>query len=208
MADDISVDADDSSWSGSGNSSGEQECPETPTATLHSSTATLPTPSSVCNGVRNRGKQVDYVNEKHDNEFAEAKGYTHFGRTRKGGDKRPNAPSVEPPKKTISAVTMLNFFATPGKRPRPRPNAVIDLCNTSKKMSDLSTRTRTLWGRPAKSSVKDTNISTMASRVKRTATDGGLAVAPTPRRKWKGAVRCLFALFVLFLFSPKCKPNL
>ena len=34
-------------------------------------------------------KQVDYGGENHDGFFAECPGYTNFGRTRKGGDKRP-----------------------------------------------------------------------------------------------------------------------
>ena len=36
-------------------------------------------------------RQIHYDEEKHDQFFENTPGYTDFGRTRKGGDKRPNA---------------------------------------------------------------------------------------------------------------------
>lgn len=137
---------------------------------------------------RNRAKKPDYVNERCDKEFSGEKGYTHFGRTRKGGDARPNANPVQPPKKTTSSVTMLNYFSPPDKRPRPRPRVVVDLtCKQS--TAGTSPKTRTRWGRPPKCSVKAAEITEMKKRVQRVATGGALAVAPTPRRKWNGTVR-------------------
>ena len=137
---------------------------------------------------RNRGKQADYVNERCDKEFSECKGYTHFFRRRKGGDVRPNAKPVQPPKKTTSSLTMLNYFSPPGKRPRPRPRAVVDLTG-KQSTAGTSPQTRTRWGRPPKCSSKSANIEGLKKRVQRTATGGAMSVAPTPRRKWNGTVR-------------------
>lgn len=163
----------------------------------------MPAPATaVRRSARNRDKEVDYVHEKHDNHFSEYKGLSHFGRTRKGGDMRPNGGNEEPPKATRNSVTMLNFFATPGKRPRPRPKVVIDLSKTKKKRASPTTRTR--WGRPPKSNGKSVKILQMQNRVKRTAADGALSVAPTPRRKWNGTVNVFFFL----LFVSICNRNL
>ena len=137
---------------------------------------------------RNNGKRPDYVHERCDEEFSGCKGYSHFGRTRKGGDNRPNSKAALAPKKTRSSVTMLNYFATPGKRPRPIPRVVVDL--TSKESTaGTSPQTRTRWGRPPKCSSKTATIVSLKKRVQRTATAGTLSVAPTPRRKWNGTVR-------------------
>ena len=134
------------------------------------------------------GNRPDYVNERCDQEFSDCKGYSHFGRTRKGGDNRPNSKAALAPKKTRSSVTMLNYFATPGKRPRPIPRVVVDL--TSKESTaGTSPQTRTRWGRPPKCSSKTATIVSLKKRVQRTATAGTLSVAPTPRRKWNGTVR-------------------
>ena len=40
---------------------------------------------------RRRKKDVDYISEKKDNYFDNYPGLTNFGRTRKGGDRRPRA---------------------------------------------------------------------------------------------------------------------
>ena len=161
---------------------------------------TIPAPATpVRRSGRNRDKEVDYdyVNEKADNHFCEYKGITHFGRTRRGGDIRPNADIVQPPKKTRSSVTMLNFFAAPGKRPRPKP--VIDLSSETKTKRDSPT-TRTRWGRPPKSDHKSEKINSMKNRVKRVAAEGALAVAPTPRRKWNGTVIFLQSIYI-YIFN-------
>ena len=158
--------------------------------------AAIPAPATpVRRSARNRDKEVDYVNEKADKHFCEYKGITHFGRTRKGGDIRPNADIVQPPKATRSSVTMLNFFAAPGKMPRPKP--VIDLSSETKTKRDSPT-TRTRWGRPPKSDRKSEQIHSMKKRVKRVAAEGALAVAPTPRRKWNGTV--IFLLQSIYIY--------
>ena len=137
---------------------------------------------------RNSGKKADYVNEHVDEEFSECKGYTHFGHTRKGGDVRPNVGPVQPPKKTRSAVTMLNYFSPPSKQPRPRPRKFVDLTR-KQSTAGTSPKTRTRWGRPPKCEEKKEKIVSLKKRAQRTATTGALAVAPTARRKWNGTVR-------------------
>ena len=146
---------------------------------------------------RNNGKRPDYVHERCDEEFSGCKGYSHFGRTRKGGDTRPNSKAVLPPKKTRSAArTMLNYFATPGKRPRPIPRVVVDLTG-KQSTAGTSPQTRTRWGRPPKSSLKSEAVSSMKQRMQRTATGGALSVAPTPRRKWNGTARFNVNIYML-----------
>ena len=118
---------------------------------------------------RNNGKRPDYVHERCDEEFSGCKGYSHFGRTRKGGDNRPNSKAALAPKKTRSSVTMLNYFATPGKRPRPIPRVVVDLTG-KQSTAGTSPQTRTRWGRPPKCSSKTATIVSLKKRVQRTAT--------------------------------------
>lgn len=58
----------------------------------------------------------DYVGEQVDEHFNDGRpGYTHFGRTRKGGDTRPNGKEPEVPKAITSGVTIHNFFCASGK---------------------------------------------------------------------------------------------
>lgn len=59
---------------------------------------------------------VNYVANNIDTTFNDRPGYSHFGRTRKGGDIRPRqqakpklAPAIQ------KSVTMHNFFASPGR---------------------------------------------------------------------------------------------
>ena len=47
-------------------------------------------------------KAANYVNEKADDFFSDSPGYTNFGRTRKGGDRRPRAEN-----KPVSVCLML-----------------------------------------------------------------------------------------------------
>ena len=59
----------------------------------------------------------DYVGEHVDQHFNDGRsGYTHFGRTRRGGDVRPAA-GEQPklPKVYRNSVTIHNFFCAPGK---------------------------------------------------------------------------------------------
>ena len=71
-------------------------------------------------------KKPDYHSVKIDKTFCGRPGYTHFGRTRKGGDKRPRrapqkAASEQNDKTRAQNLTMLNFFASAGKQPLPLP---------------------------------------------------------------------------------------
>ena len=54
------------------------------------------------------GRNVDYCSETHDNFFSGCAGYTNFGRTRKGGDRRPRAQSKE--KKKVSSVLFVSLM--------------------------------------------------------------------------------------------------
>lgn len=112
-------------------------------------------------------KQVDYVNEKQDAEFAGVKGYTHFGRTRKGGDVRPRRKAERKPSAAItSRVTMLNFFARPGRTVVPMtPSPRADKASKNKKASTARKPTRTLWGRPKKHEKRDAKIRAMQKNV-------------------------------------------
>ena len=138
--------------------------------------------------IRTKGKRVDYDAEKVDMQFSGAKGYTHFGRVRKGGDFRPNAvKAVGPSKAGKSAVTVLNFFAPVGKKPLPKsrkPQSV----KKQKSQTILPPTTRTKWGRPTKRVSEDDKVQRMKARVANCKTAHGLAVPPQKRKKWNGTV--------------------
>ena len=57
-----------------------------------------------------------YVGERVDQHFNDGRpGYTHFHRTRKGGDVRPNGTELTLPKAIQCGVTIHNFFCAPGE---------------------------------------------------------------------------------------------
>ena len=142
-------------------------------------------------------KVIDYNVERQDKEFAGLKGYSHFGRTRLGGDQLPRGDQDKIPLHVKLSVTMLNFFAPPGKQPIALP--------PTKKIREEKGRqamkTRTKWGRPAKHDVKQHKILLMKSRMERTQHTGSIVVPPTGRHSWNGTVRNTFAnMVVLFNF--------
>ena len=129
-------------------------------------------------------RKPDYVSEKHDQTFVGRKGYTHFGRTKLGGDCRPNGKPA-----TVSKhkhVTMLNFFSAAGKQPLPLSRKTIDLTRTA--VAPTPKKTRTKWGRPT-NKTKDAKVQAMKKRVATSKTASALAVPPQKRKKWNGTVR-------------------
>ena len=54
-----------------------------------------PRRSRVKSARRCANRNIDYAAEKCDSFFAKTAGYTDFGRTRKGGDRRPNASGTQ-----------------------------------------------------------------------------------------------------------------
>ena len=129
-------------------------------------------------------RKPDYVSEKHDQTFVGRKGYTHFGRTKLGGDCRPNGKPVQVPKH--KHVTMLNFFSAAGKQPLPLPQKTIDLTRTAKTPSPPK-KTRTKWGRPT-GKTQHAKVQAMKSRAASSKTASALAVPPQKRKKWNGTV--------------------
>ena len=131
-------------------------------------------------------RKPNYTDAKIDQTFTGRTGYTHFGRTRLGGDRRPNGKPVPMPKAISTRVTMLNFFAAPGKKPLPLTrNAEVA---TNKKRNHVK-QTRTKWGRPRKNATECDKAHAMKARVSNCKTSGELAVPPQKRQKWNGTVR-------------------
>lgn len=58
---------------------------------------------------------IDYGAERVDQTFTQYPGLSHFGRTRKGGDARPNGSEPALCKAIASNVTIHNFFVSSGK---------------------------------------------------------------------------------------------
>ena len=131
---------------------------------------------------------VDYTIEQVDHEFDGEKGYTNFGRTRKGGDKRPRRVVYAVPKEVRKRVTMLNFFAAVGKQPLPKPTTTTIPHTPTKRKIPI---TRQRWGRPGKAVTKDSKVTVLKKRMLRK-TVGDCAVEASPYRKWSGSVSVLF----------------
>ena len=153
-----------------------------------------PSPTATCtpstNVRRSSGRvsrKVNYAEERIDQTFVGRKGYTHFGRTRHGGDCRPNAKPVSMPKEISTRLTLFNFFAAPGKKPLPLPQNK-DVA-TNKPLNRYPKPTRTKWGRPIKKATASDKEQAMKVRVANCKTAGALAVPPQKRRKWNGTVR-------------------
>ena len=151
-------------------------------------------------------KQVDYVNEKQDAEFAGVKGYTHFGRTRKGGDVRPRRKAERKPSAAItSRVTMLNFFARPGRTVVPMtPSPRADKASKNKKASTARKPTRTLWGRPKKHEKRDAKIRAMQKNVERKLSEGTASMPPTKRMEQSGSMKAKVARLTKAFLQESC----
>lgn len=138
--------------------------------------------------LRNR----NYLVEKCDETFSAYPGITHFGRTRKGGDRRPR--SKQKPASISKHVTILNFFGVGDATPLPLP--LTPAANTTKKKKKASRRTRTLYGRPQKAKADDQQerVRKLKTKVQVSKAAGTLAVPPQKRRKWNGTVRTICIL--------------
>ena len=181
-----------------------------------------PRRSRVKSARRCANRNIDYAEEKCDSFFANTSGYTNFGRTRKGGDRRPNAAGTQDSSrfseiptndktfvfffcvcagkvKTIPApkaqrVTLLNFFARGTMQPIPIQSS------QSKKKKHPPPKTRVAkYGRPLKQGntalSRAEKVARMHQSVKRKFADGVLLSTPTKRREWSGAVRLLVEVF-------------
>ena len=142
--------------------------------------------------LRRRKRTVDYWSESVDTTFNDRPGYTHFGRTRKGGDVRPLRKEQPIPKKIVESVTLLNFFGREGNQPLPLPQAK----STSQKSKSTSQNvrhkppsTRTKWGRPTKK--KPDNDKQFRRTLMAVKADGECATPPAKRKKWGGTVSYL-----------------
>ena len=133
----------------------------------------------------------DVLAKNVDQEFVGKKGYTHFHRTRKGGDAAPNrvVDVNKLPAWTKKKVTMFNFFARAGKSVVPLPVARANKKPAHKAGLSRPPVTRTKWGRPK----KDTGtVSAKVVKLKATCKskrEGELAVPPKQRRKQSGTLR-------------------
>ena len=81
-----------------------------------------PRRSRVKSARRCSNRNIDYAEEKCDSFFANTAGYTNFGRTRKGGDRRPNAAGTQDSSRfseiPTNDKTFVFFFFFFQKRPR------------------------------------------------------------------------------------------
>ena len=147
------------------------------------------TPPSKSHNLRERNS-IEYAQERVDTEFVGEKGYAHFGRTRKGGDSRPRGTQRKP--KATNSVTLLNFFSMGGQKPKPIPKTR----KRTLQQSPSPPKTRTKWGRPARTDNLENKIAEFKRRVARTETAGGCSRPPTKRATWNGTV-CVALLEII-----------
>ena len=159
------------------------------------------TPSTIVRRSSGRvSRKANYAEEIIDQTFVGRPGYTHFGRTRLGGDRRINYGKVSMPKEISTRVTMLNFFAAPGKKPLPlKRNAEVVTNKSCNHANRPPKKTRTKWGRPKKNVTESDKTQEMKTRVSNCKTSGALAVPPQKRSKWNGTVSTNFYACTLLL---------
>lgn len=153
-------------------------------------------PSSKSLNLRER-RTVDYTQERTDLEFAGEKGYTHFHRTRKGGDKRPlGTPNT--PKASGPSVTLLNFFGVGNNKPMTMPKK-----HKRKQLAKSPSPpiTRTKWGRRTKTTgLLASKIRKFKAHVARTETAGACSRPPAKRCRWNGTVSIVRIRVVVAFF--------
>ena len=135
--------------------------------------------------------KINYEAASTDDFFSGQPGYTDFGRTRKGGDRRPRAVGR---KKSIQveprATTIMHFFAAPGASPMPKPKAV-----KKKKQKDArlpKTRVLRIDKPEAAARAKIRRVDSLRKKVVTVCSEGDLAVDRQNIKKWSGSVSCLF----------------
>ena len=142
-------------------------------------------------------KQAVYVGSNTDTFFSGLPGYTHIGRTRKGGDKRPRGLPTPAPKPipTGNGSTLLNYFSLGGRPVTPLQSVKETTAKPVKKKAKPGRPpiTRTLGGKPPpnEEAVQADRIAKLKYKLQRSETFGSLAKAPQDRRSWNDSVSIL-----------------
>ena len=145
-------------------------------------------------------KPVKYVGSATDTFFSGLPGYTHIGRTRKGGDKRPRRVTGRAqPKPSGNGSTLLNFFSMGG-----RPVAPLKPVAKKKPQRPISARppiTRTLGGKrpPTKQAAEAAAIVALKEKLVRSRAFGSLAKPAQKRRSWNGSVSLFCIIIIMFV---------
>ena len=150
---------------------------------------------------------MNYIAEKQDKFFEGEKGYTNFGRTRKGGDRRPRA--VAPRPKIVryekSSPTIMHFFGahaaskntskntTPSPMRKPK-------CKRKKIIKPKATRILRI-GQPEEAEKNRRRaVQELRNKVSTTAAEGALSVEPRKYRKWGGSVSLTVCYYYYYYY--------